>query len=145
MGLLSPYNVEGKWSSAGAGDQGHTRDGNLATEQLLRLGQSSTGIRLDADHEWFIHRWSALTRTGGMIREQSHSHIQDHGNENYRRITSRSIGTPALLLTVTGNTEKIATDIHKNAHWQHMRTIRTRPSNLLGKVQIAAWSWRPPD
>ena len=22
MGLLSPYNVEGKWSSAGAGDQG---------------------------------------------------------------------------------------------------------------------------
>ena len=34
MGLLSPYNVEGKWSSAGAGDQGHTRNGNLATEQL---------------------------------------------------------------------------------------------------------------
>ena len=32
MGLLAPYNVEGKWSSAGAGDQGHTRDGNLATE-----------------------------------------------------------------------------------------------------------------
>ena len=47
MRLLSPYNVEGKWSSAGAGDQGHTRDGNLATEQLLRLGQSSFGIRLD--------------------------------------------------------------------------------------------------
>ena len=144
MRLLSPYNVEGKWSSAGAGDQGHTRNGNLATQQLLRLGQSSTGIRLDADHEWFTHRWSALTRTGGMIREQPHSHIQDHGHENYRRITSRSIGTPASLLTVTGNTEKIATDIHKNAHWQHMRTIRTRPSNLLGKVQIAAWSWRPP-
>ena len=53
-----------------------------------------------------------------MIREQPHSHIQDHGNENYRRITSRSIGTPASLLTVTGNTEKIATDIHKNAHLQ---------------------------
>ena len=67
MGLLSPYNVEGKWSSAGAGDQGHTRDGNLATEQLLRLGQSSTGIRLDADHEWFAHRWSALTRKEGMV------------------------------------------------------------------------------
>ena len=53
MGLLSPYNVEGKWSSAGAGDQGHTRDGNLATEQLLRLGQSSFGIRLDVLSCWF--------------------------------------------------------------------------------------------
>ena len=49
-----------------------------------------------------------------MICEQSHSHIQDHGHENYRRITSRSIGTPASLLTVTGNTEKIATDIHES-------------------------------
>ena len=54
MRLLSPYNVEGKWpSSAGAGDQGHTRDGNLATEQLLRLGQSSFGIRLDVLSCWF--------------------------------------------------------------------------------------------
>ena len=69
-----------------------------------------------------------------MVARSSHSHIQGHGNENYRRITSRSIGTPASLLTVTGNTEKIATDIHKNAHWQHMRTTRNGPSNLLGKV-----------
>ena len=53
MRLLSPCNVEGKWSSAGAGDQGHTRDGNLATEQLLRLGQSSFGIRLDVLSCWF--------------------------------------------------------------------------------------------
>ena len=76
---------------------------------------------------------NALMRTKNMVARSSHSHIQGHGNENYRRITSRSIGTPASLLTVTGNTEKIATDIHKNAHWQDMRTTRNGPSNLLGK------------
>ena len=58
--------------------------------------QSSARIRLDADHEWFAHRWSALTRTGGMVRKQSHLHIQDHRNKNNRTIESRSIGTLAF-------------------------------------------------
>jgi hypothetical protein len=77
---------------------------------------------------------NALMRTTGMVARSSHLHIQDHRNKNNKRITSRTIGTPASLLTMTGDTEKVVTNIHKNAQWQHMRTTRTRPSNLLGKV-----------
>jgi hypothetical protein len=98
MGLLSPYNVEGKWSSAGAGDQGHTRDGNLATEQLLRLGQSSTGIRLDARLSGMLQGPTGIECTDEKRRhgrEQSHLHIQGHRHKNNdRNILLRSIGTP---------------------------------------------------
>ena len=131
-----PCDAGGKRSSVGTDDRGHTQQRQSCDEAL----KSRNRRRLR--YVWTLgcvecfrapQVSSALTRTGGMIREQPHSHIQDHGHENYRRITSRSIGTPASLLTVIGNTEKIATDIHKNAHWQHMRTTRNGPSNLLGK------------
>ena len=95
MRLLSPYNVEGKWSSAGAGDQGHTRDGNLATEQLLRLGQSSFGIRLDVLSCWFGPASERTDENKEHGREVITLAIQGHGNEDNRRNTSRSIGTLA--------------------------------------------------
>ena len=80
---------------------------------------------------------NALMRTIGMDGSRgrsSHSSSKNHGNKDNKRIASRPIGTPASLLTMTGDIEKVVTNIHKNAQWQHMLTTRTRLSNLLGKV-----------
>ena len=117
----------------------HTRAKSEPETAILRRNSSYVWDNRHLGYVWTFClvgldlQANALMRTKNMVARSSHSHIQGHGNENYRRITSRSIVTPASLLTVTGNTEKIATDIHKNAHWQHMRTTRNGPSNLLGK------------
>ena len=86
MGLLSPYNVEGKWSSAGAGDQGHTRDGNLATEQLLRLGQSSTGIRLDAQLSGMLQGPTGIEWTDENRRHDSRAATLAHPRSRKQKL-----------------------------------------------------------
>ena len=91
-----PCDAEGNRSSVGTGDRGHTNSGRPATEQLLHPGQSPIGIRLGVQSCWFGPASECTDENNRHGREVITLAIQDHGNEDNKRITSRSIGTLAF-------------------------------------------------
>ena len=146
MRLLSPYNVEGKWSSAGARDQGHTRDGDLATEQLLRLGQSSTGIRLDA-------RLSGMLQgpTGIECTDENRRHGRESAHRNPRPPTQ---GHQGKFVEVHWDT-RVCCELRQVISRRSRTPTRTLHGRTcvqpemdqaiyLGKNKVAPWSGAHP-
>ena len=80
----------------GADDRDHTNSGRPAAEQLLHPGQLPIVIRLDVQSCWFGPASERTDENNRHGREVITLAIQDHGNEDNKRITSRSIGTLAF-------------------------------------------------
>ena len=133
-----PCDAEGKRSSVGADDRGHTNSGRPATK-LLNPGT-------DADRDTFGRRSEMVCPPVKRTNENKR-----HGRESAHR-TSKATDTRTLRKFVEVHwdtrvccylrqaTSRRLRASNRNTSWQDMRTIRTRPSNLLGKVQVAPWS-----